>query len=174
MEVSETVEKEEILLSAREYERLVEELKYLTGDRRREVAEKIRKARSYGDLAENSEYDAAKEEQAKLESRIAQRKSLMRRARVLQPEDIDTRRVNVGSQVTIIDEDEGSEYTYTIVGAMDSDPSRNRISYRSPVGKALYGRKVGESVGVRLPGGLVHYRIESIEWVGGSGASEGE
>ncbi len=163
---------EEILLSPREYERLVEELNYLKGDRRRQVAERIRKARSYGDLAENSEYDAAKEEQARLESRIAQRRNLLRRARVLQPEDIDTRCVNVGSQVTIVDESDGSEYTYLIVGALDADPARNRISYRSPVGKALYGKTVGDSAGVRLPAGMVRYRIEDIQWIGGFSAPQ--
>ncbi len=163
---------EEILLSLQEYEKLVAELNYLKGDRRREVAEKIRKARSFGDLTENAEYDAAKEEQAHLEHRIAQRRSLLRRARVLQPEDIDTRCVNVGSRVTIVDDNDGNEYTYLIVGALDADPRRNRISYRSPVGKALYGKKVGETTGVRLPAGIVQYTIKDIQWVGGSTSDE--
>ena len=157
----------EILLSPKEYEKLTEELDYLKSDRRREVAERIRKARSFGDLSENAEYDAAKEEQAHLETRIAQRQNLLKRARVVDPDEVDHTRVNVGSEVTIRDESTDEDFSYVLVGALDADPERNRISYRSPVGKALYERSIGESVRVRLPGGTVTYKIKDIRWVGG-------
>ncbi len=157
---------QEVLLSSREYEKLRDELEYLTNERRREVAERIRKARAFGDLTENAEYDAAKEEQALLESQIAKRRNLLKRAQVIRPEDVDLERVNVGCEVTIVDESSGKGFTYVIVGVLNADPSRNRISYRSPVGQALYGRQVGESVRVKLPGGMVTYRIDEIKWVG--------
>jgi len=168
----------EVLLSSHEYERLKDELEFLTNERRREVAERIRKARGFGDLSENAEYDAAKEEQALLESQIARRRDLLKRAQVVRPEDVDSDRVNVGCAVTIVDESTGEEFTYIIVGAAHADPSRKRISYRSPVGEALYECKVGDSVRVNLPGGLVTYRIEEIKWVGGeadeAAAEEGQ
>ena len=158
----------QVLLSPNEYEKLTEELDYLTNERRREVAERIRHARGFGDLSENAEYDAAKDEQAALEAKIAKKKDMLKRAKVILPEDVDLDRVNVGSKVKIRDLDHDEEFSYTIVGAAYADPARNRISYRSPVGEALYGKTVGEEVDVNLPAGVVTYRIEDIKWVGGT------
>lgn len=163
---------ERILLSEREYEKLKAELEYLKRNRRREVADRIRRARAYGDLAENSEYDAAKEEQALLEKRIAQRQSLLKRAVIISPENVDEEEVSVGSEVTMVDERTGDEYTYHIVGALDAKPSEKRISYRSPVGKALFGRREGDTVQVRLPGGVVRYTILRTRWIGSPLSSE--
>ncbi len=163
---------ERILLSEREYEKLKAELEYLKRDRRREVADRIRRARSYGDLAENSEYDAAKEEQALLEKRISERQSLLKRAVIISPESVDEEEVSVGSEVTILDEATGHEYTYHIVGALDANPSEKRISYRSPVGKALFGKREGDTVQVRLPGGVARYSIVKNRWVGSPVSSE--
>ncbi len=157
---------EEVLLSPQGYEKIRDQLVYLENTRRRELAEKIRKARSLGDLSENAEYDAAKVEQGKMESKIAHLKSVLKKARIVRREDVDTDRVNVGSQVTITDEN-GETFTYTIVGAMEADPASKRISYQSPVGKALYGRSEGEEVQVRLPGGKVKYHVEEVNWTGG-------
>lgn len=158
---------DEILLSPQGAEKIKEKLNYLKNTRRRELAEKIRKARSLGDLSENAEYDAAKEEQGKMESKIAQLEATLKQARVVREEDVDTDRVNVGSQVTITDKELGETFIYTIVGATEADPARERISYQSPVGQALQGEKEGEEVEVRLPGGTATYVIEKVEWTGG-------
>ncbi|MFO7941077.1 MAG: transcription elongation factor GreA [Bacillota bacterium] len=158
---------EEILLSPRGKEKLQEELEYLKNVRRRDVAEKIRIARSHGDLSENAEYDEAKKEQAVVESRIAQIEVYLRRARIVRREDIEENRVNVGSRVTVTDVDRSEQITYRIVGgAKESDPARKMISYRSPVGGALYGNSVGDTVRVRLPAGTRTYRIDEVEWTG--------
>ncbi len=163
------VQGEEILLSPRGKEELQEELDYLKTVRRKEVAEKISIARSRGDLSENAEYDEAKKEQALLESRIAEVENKLRRARVVRKEDVDVDRVNVGSRVQVTALDNGEEMTFVIVGgAKESDPARNRISYRSPVGSALYGRSKGEMVEVRLPAGTAEYRIDAVEWLEGA------
>ncbi len=162
-----SVQGDEILLSPKGKQKLQEELDHLKNVRRRDVAEKIRVARSHGDLSENSEYDEAKKEQALVESRIAQIESYLRRARVVRREDVEVDRVNVGSRVTVTDLDEDETITYVIVGgAKESDPARNMISYRSPVGGALYGNTVGETVKARLPGGILNMRIEEVEWTG--------
>ncbi len=156
----------EILLTPQGLKRIEEELQELKNSRRRDIAEKIRQARAHGDLSENAEYDEAKKEQAILENRIGQLEATLRRARVVRREDVDDQRVGVGSQVLITDEATGEQFMYAIVGGVkESDPSRNRISYRSPVGKALYGQTVGDTVRVRLPDGQVYYRIEQLGWI---------
>ncbi len=162
-----SVHGDEILLSPRGKEKLREELEHLKNVRRREIAEKIRIARGHGDLSENAEYDEAKKEQAVVEGRIAQVEAYLRRARVVHREDVEEDRVNVGSRVAITDLEDKSEFWYMIVGgAKESDPSRNMISYRSPVGAALYGKSVGDTVKIRLPAGAVQYRIDAVEWLG--------
>lgn len=160
---------DEVLLSPQGYQKIKEQLSYLQNTRRRELAEKIRKARSLGDLSENAEYDATKDEQGKMESKIAHLKSILQQARIVHKEDVDAERVNVGSQVTITNKEDGQTFSYTIVGAMEADPSSQRISYQSPVGKAVYGKTEGEEVQVRLPGGKTMYRIDEVKWTGGNG-----
>ena len=132
--------------------KLQDEVEVLTTVRRKEVAERIKEAREFGDIAENSEYDDAKNEQAMLESRIATLEDKLRSASVIDASELSADVVRVGSQVHIKD-DKGKALTYTIVGSTEADPSANRLSNESPVGKALVGRKKGDNVTVTLPSG---------------------
>jgi len=155
-------EKEEVILTREGLRKLEEELEYLKTIKRREVAERIRLAREFGDLAENAEYDEAKNEQAFLESRILTLEKTLRQARVVVEEELEPDRVNVGSRVVLEDLDSGEEFFYTVVGPSEADPSSSRISYRSPVGRALMGRMPGEVVEVRLPYGMARYRVKAV------------
>lgn len=143
----------EVLLTPEGLQKLEGELNHLKTVRRKEVAERIKAARDFGDLSENSEYDDAKNEQAFIESRIAQVEQMLRNARIVTDEDVDPDTVHIGSVVTVRDLEDGSVETYTVVGSNEGDPSRGRISYQSPVGKALLGRRAGEQVEVRTPAG---------------------
>ena len=142
----------EVILTKEGYEKLKQEIEYLSTEKRREVADRIRVAREFGDIAENSEYDDAKNEQAMLESRIATLEDKLRSASVIDASELSADVVRVGSQVHIKD-DKGKALTYTIVGSTEADPASNRLSNESPVGKALVGRKKGEAVKVTLPSG---------------------
>src|ERR671938_132209 len=134
-------------------EKLQKELLYLTDVRRREVADRIREAREFGDITENSEYDDAKNEQALLEHRIARLKEQLRSAKVIDPKEIGTDVVSVGTRVRVKDVDHGDVDTYEIVGSAEADPANSRLSNESPVGRALIGRKKGETVEVSVPAG---------------------
>lgn len=153
----------ELLLSAEGLRKLEEELQYLKSVKRREVAQRIKQAREFGDLSENSEYEEAKNEQAFVEGRIIELEKMLRNARIVSDEEIDPSKVNIGSTVHLIDVDSGEEVCYTIVGSNEADPAALRISYQSPVGKALFGRSVGEVVEVRVPAGTLRYQIVRIE-----------
>lgn len=131
--------------------KLKEELQELSTVRRREVADRIKEAREFGDISENSEYDDAKNEQAMLETRILQVEENLRSALVVTPEDVDTEAVQVGNAVTV-KFDDGKPQTFTIVGSAEADPPR-RLSNVSPVGKALMGKKKGDEVTINLPSG---------------------
>ena len=144
----------------KELEEKLEELKIV---KRREVAEKIKIAREFGDISENAEYDAAKEEQAMVEGEILEIESKLRTVVVIDEDKVDTSTVNVGCTVKILDVEAKENFTYKIVGTTESDPSNNRISNESPVGKALLGRKKGETVDVETPGGLVKLKIAEIK-----------
>ena len=133
---------------------LEKELEYLKTVRRKEVAEKIKVALSFGDLSENSEYDEAKNEQGMLESRIAELEKMLKHARVLDSADIDTSVISVGSHVKIQDED-GDTDEYDITGSTEADPLNGRISDESPVGAALLGHSAGDKVEITLPTGVV-------------------
>jgi transcription elongation factor GreA len=139
--------------------RLVEELQVLTQERRPEVIDRIRKARELGDLRENADYTAAREEQSFLEGRIQAIEAQLRHAVVVAP--VDSNRVALGSRVTV--ESDGEESVFTIVGPTESDPGSGRISSASPVGAALVGRSVGDDADVKTPRGSVRYRIVAIE-----------
>lgn len=152
-----------MLLSAEGLRKLEEELQYLKSVKRREVAQRIKQAREFGDLSENSEYEEAKNEQAFVEGRIIELEKMLRNARIVSDEEIDPSKVNIGSTVHLIDVDSGEEVCYTIVGSNEADPAALRISYQSPVGKALFGRSVGEVVEVRVPAGTLRYQIVRIE-----------
>ena len=142
----------DVILTPEGLEKLKKEIEYLSTDKRREVAERIKEAREFGDISENSEYDDAKNEQAMLEARIATLEDELRSASVINASELSADVVRVGSQVHVKD-DNGKSLTYTIVGSTEADPSENKLSNESPVGKALVGRKKGDAVTVQLPNG---------------------
>jgi transcription elongation factor GreA len=143
----------DVILTPEGLEKLKTELDTLSTDRRREVAERIKEAREFGDISENSEYDDAKNEQAMLEARIASVQEKIRMATVIEPDDLSTEVVTVGSVVHVKDEDTGKLVTYTIVGSAEAKPAENRLSNESPVGRALLGRKREDLVSVQVPKG---------------------
>ena len=157
------MENKQILLTDAGLLKLEQELEMLKTQKRQEVAEKIKVARGFGDLSENSEYDAAKEEQAQVEARIVQLENMLKNAKVIDEDDIDLNVVSVGTRVKVYDEEFDEELEYSIVGSTEADPDKNKISDESPVGKALIGRSVGEIVDVDTPGGTIQFKILSID-----------
>lgn len=143
--------------------KLEEELEYLKTVKRQEVAERIKQARAFGDLSENSEYDEAKNEQAFVEGRIATLEAMLRNAKVIDEEDITVDRVSIGCTVKVYDEDLKEEMEYTIVGSAEADPANMKISDESPVGKALLGHHVGDIVDVEVPDGIVKMKVLEIK-----------
>lgn len=141
---------------------LEEKLEYLKTVKRPEVVKKIGQAREFGDLSENSEYDAAKDEQALLESQIAELEDTLLNAVVIKKSSIDTSKVSIGTKVKLYDEEFDEEVEYKIIGSDESDPKNGLISNESPVGAALLGHKVGEIVIVHTPNGDVTYKILAI------------
>src|SRR3954468_3576123 len=142
----------DVILTPEGLQKLKDELEHLQTDKRREVAQRIKEAREFGDISENSEYDDAKNEQAMLEQRIAQLEERLRSATVIDAKDLDTDVVRVGSQVNVQDTESGKKSTFTIVGVTEAQPPE-RLSNESPVGKALIGHKKGDTVEVSLPNG---------------------
>lgn len=153
----------EILMTAEGLKKLEDELDELKLVRRKEVSEKIKQALAFGDLSENSEYDEAKNEQAQVEARIAQIEGMLKVARVIKDDAGAKDSVSVGRTVKIYDEEFEEEETYSIVGPTEADPSNNKLSYESPIGKALLGKKVGDEVSVETPGGVIKLKIIEIE-----------
>ena len=151
----------DVILTPEGLEKLKEELEELQTNRRREVAERIKEAREFGDISENSEYDDAKNEQAMLESRIAALEDKLRAAQVIDASSLSSDIVRVGSVVDVKD-DNGKAYTYTIVGSTEADPGNRRLSNESPVGKALIGHKKGDQVRVPAPKGERKLEIVKI------------
>ena len=143
----------ESLITPEGLEKLQQELEQLQTVRRREVAERIKEAREFGDIAENSEYDDAKNEQALLEQRIAQMEERVRRATVIDKKDIDTAAVQVGNKVHVKDEKNGNSRKFLIVGSAESDMAEGRLSHESPIGRALLGHKRNDIVEVEVPRG---------------------
>ncbi|HEY5142125.1 MAG TPA: transcription elongation factor GreA [Solirubrobacteraceae bacterium] len=143
----------DVILTAEGLEKLQEELETLTTDRRREVAARIKEAREFGDIAENSEYDDAKNEQAMVEARIAALEEKIRSAQVIDARDLSTDNVQVGSIVHVKDEKTGKSQKFTIVGSAEANPSEAKLSNESPVGRALLGRKRNDVVSVQVPRG---------------------
>ncbi len=142
---------DEIYLTKEGFKALQEKLDYLKSTKREEISKKIGVAREFGDLSENSEYDAAKEEQAQVEAEIAEIENKLRFGKIINQKKVDTSSVNAGCFVKLKDLDFDDEFEYQIVGATESDPSKGLISNQSPVGQALLGKKVGETVQVILP-----------------------
>lgn len=153
----------DIILTVEGFNKLEEELKNLKGPKKMEVAERIKVAREFGDISENSEYDDAKNEQALLEARILEIENMLRIAKVVDDDEVSTRKAGVGTLVTVYDYEFDEEIAYGIVGATEVNIAENKISNESPVGKALIGKKKGEDVDVETPGGVVKYKIVSIE-----------
>ena len=159
---------EEVLLTQEGYDKIVEEHEYLITVRRPEVSEHLKEAKSYGDLSENAEYDAAKNEQVEVEDRIAKLEAMMRNAKIVADEDITGEHVDLGLTVKLKDLDTGDKFSYTIVGITDADPLNDKISNESPVGKALMGKKKGEKVEIIIEtkegsqNTVLHYQIVSI------------
>ncbi len=153
----------EVLLTPEGLEKLREEIEYLTTHKRREVAERIKHAREFGDISENSEYDDAKNEQAMLEQRIAQLGERLKRARVIEPEDVPAGIVAVGTRVRLKDVAANETIEYVIVGSAEADPAERKLSNESPVGKAIIGRKKGETVEVTAPRGSLKYKIIDVK-----------
>ncbi|MGI8804059.1 MAG: transcription elongation factor GreA [Solirubrobacteraceae bacterium] len=154
----------DVILTPEGLEKLKTELELLSTEKRREVAERIKEAREFGDISENSEYDDAKNEQAMLEARIASVQEKIRMATVIEPEDLSTEVVAVGSVVHVKDEQTGKSVKYTIVGSAEAKPAENRLSNESPVGRALLGRKRNDEVSVQVPRGPARkLKITKIE-----------
>lgn len=151
-----------VMITAEGLKQLEEELQYLKGQKRREVAEKIKVARSYGDLSENSEYDDAKNEQAILEARIVTIEATLKNAVLIDEEGISNEHVHVGSSVRLLNLRTDSEVTYKIVGSNEANPSDGKISDESPVGAALIGHSVGDAVEVEVPVGVVGFKVLEI------------
>ncbi|MEW5761883.1 MAG: transcription elongation factor GreA [Bacillota bacterium] len=163
------MKEKEVLLTPAGLKKLEDELEQLKSVRRREVAERIKQAIEFGDITENAEYEEAKNEQGFIEGRILTLEKILRNARVIEAGEIGTEEVTIGSTVRLADVDQGQEVEYTIVGSVEADPSAHLISYESPVGHALLGQKKGDIVEVRVPMGLLRYRIVDILKPDGAG-----
>jgi transcription elongation factor GreA len=153
----------EVILTPEGYEKLKQEIDYLQNEKRREVAERIRVAREFGDIAENAEYDDAKNEQAMLEHRIAQLEERLLSARVISKKEISKDTVSVGATVKLKDMATNKSVEYHIVGSAEANPSENKLSNESPVGKAILGHKKGEVVEVAAPRGALKFKILEIK-----------
>lgn len=151
-----------VMLTADGLKQLEEELELLKGEKRKEIAEKIKVARSYGDLSENSEYDDAKNEQAILEARIATIEATLKNAVVIDENEITNEHIHVGSTVRVENIKLSKEVEYKIVGSNESNPAQGRISDESPVGKGLLGHKEGDVVEIETPAGVFGFKILSI------------
>ena len=144
-------------------EKLEQELEMLKTVKRKEVVERIKIARSFGDLSENSEYDSAKEEQAFVEGRITTLENMIRNAKIIEESELDSDIVTLGKSVTFIELPNGDEETYSIVGSAEADPFEGKISNDSPIAKSLIGKKIGDEVVVHTPGGDMNVRITAIK-----------
>jgi transcription elongation factor GreA len=151
-----------VLLTEEGLKEKQEKLDYLKTVRRAEISEQIKEARAFGDLSENAEYDEAKNEQARVENEIAQLEKLLRNAVIVDDMSIDSTTVNIGTSVRILDEEIGEEEEYMIVGSVEADADKKRISNESPVGSALIGKKVGEIATVETPAGTINFRVLNI------------
>ncbi|MBE5821387.1 MAG: transcription elongation factor GreA [Clostridiales bacterium] len=152
----------EIILTEDGYKKLEEELDYLKGEKRQEIAERIKVALGFGDISENSEYDEAKNEQALIEMKIAELENKIRNAKVIDESDISTRTVSVGTKVKLLDIEYDEEIEYSIVGITEVDLENNKISNESPIAAGLIGRKKGETVDIDVPAGKISFKILGI------------
>ncbi|MEM1502247.1 transcription elongation factor GreA [Domibacillus sp. 8LH] len=144
-------------------EKLEQELEHLKTVKRKEVVERIKIARSFGDLSENSEYDSAKEEQAFVEGRIGTIETMIRNAKIIEDSEMNADEVSLGRTVTFIELPDGEEESYTIVGSAEADPFEGKISNDSPIAKSMIGKRVGDKVIVQTPAGEMNVKIVSID-----------
>lgn len=152
----------ETLLTYEGLKKLEDELEYLKTEKRKEVSERIKVALGFGDLSENSEYDEAKNEQAQVEMKIADLENKLRNVKLIDEDEIDTKTVQVGNTVQVLDMEFDEKINYTIVGSTEADLDSNRISNESPIGKALLGKKRNEVVEVEAPAGVLSFKILKI------------
>ena len=153
----------ETVLTPEGLKELKAKIDYLSGDRRREVAERIKEAREFGDISENAEYDDAKNEQAMLEKQISDLEEKLRNARVIDAKSVDTDVVSVGVTVHVKDQKTDKSTKFKIVGSAEANPAENKLSNESPVGKAIIGKKKGETVQVDAPRGSMKFKILEIK-----------
>ena len=155
---------EETLLTQEGYDKLEAERDELVSVRRKEVSERLKEAISYGDLSENAEYDAAKNEQAELEERIHKLETMIRNAKIIDDTEVSGDQINVGLKAKIKDIDSGEEMEFVIVGSTEADPFAEpaKISNESLVGQGLLGKSLGEVAEIIVPDGILHYRVEEI------------
>ena len=153
---------EEILLTQEGYDKIVAEHEELVAVKRKEISERLKEAISYGDLSENAEYDAAKNEQAELEERILKLENMIRKATIINEDEMSSDRVRVGLTVKVLDVEENEEMEFTIVGSTEADPFEGRISNESEVGKNLLGKRKGDTVQIVVPDGLLTYKVVDI------------
>lgn len=156
------MEEKEVLLTQDGYDNLEKELEFLKTEKRAEISERIKVALGFGDLSENSEYDEAKNAQAANEIKIAELENKLRFAKIIDESEIDTKTVQVGNRVKVLDVEFDEEIEYTIVGSTEVDLAQNRISNESPIGAALLGAKKNQTIEVNVPAGVMKYKILSI------------
>lgn len=156
------MEEKEVLLTQDGYDKLEKELDELKTTKRAEIADRIKIALGYGDLSENSEYDEAKNAQAENETKIAELENKLRYAKIIDESEIDTKTVQVGNTVKLLDVEFDEEVCYTIVGSTEVDLAQNRISNESPIGAAILGAKKNQTIEVQAPAGVVQYKVLSI------------
>ncbi len=152
----------EIVLTSEGFKKIEQELELLRTVHRKEVAERIKESKDFGELSENSEYEDAKNQQAFVEGRILELKRILHNALVIDEEEVKTDSVGIGSKVKVRDLDTKDEWIYTIVGSIEADPAEDRISNESPVGEALMDKKVGDKLSVETPAGEMHLKIVKI------------
>ncbi len=157
------MDEKEVILTQEGYDNLEKQLEYLRTEKRTEIAERIKVALGFGDLSENSEYDEAKTAQSENEVKIAELENKLRYAKIIDESEIDTKTVQIGNTVKVLDIEFDEEIDYTIVGSTEVDLAENKISNESPLGKALLGSKKGEIVDVDAPAGVMQYKIISIK-----------
>lgn len=156
------MEEKEVILTQEGFDNLEKELNYLRTEKRAEIADRIKIALGFGDLSENSEYDEAKNAQAENETKIAELENKLRYAKIIDESEIDTKTVQVGNTVKLLDVEFNEEVCYTIVGSTEVDLAQNKISNESPIGAAILGAKKNQMVEVQAPAGMVQYKILSI------------
>ena len=153
---------DKVLLTYDRMQQMEAELTDLKTNKRKEIAQKIKEARAQGDLSENAEYDAAKEQQGEIETRIAELEKLLRNAEIIDEDNLNSEQVQLGNRVRLYDCEFEEEIEYTIVGSTEADPMEGRISNESPVGQALIGAEVGQTVDVQTPMGTSSYKVLEI------------